>query len=362
MIYDYNKLKKSVSIDTLKKRPFNQLRYLEFYPVRNLFSLGEGGTPLIRSKNIEKELGFNFELYFKNEAVNPTGSFKDRGSTVEISRAYDLNKKIVCTSSGNMGSSLAAYSAVANINCTIFMPHDASKIKMNQILSYGADVYHSKGEYTDVAKQAEYAANKYDLFLAGDYFYRREGTKSLGFELAEQIESDYIFVPIGNGSLLSGTWKGLSEFKILGFSKKLPKIIGIQAKGSSSIKKSISSDLVQVNYSIKKLIHPHTIAVPIEVGFPLDGYKALESVRESKGYMDTVTDKEILKAKNMLAEREGLFAEPAGAASLASILRNKNKIEKGSIVVCLVTGHGLKTSNIVSKHVKPLGKNMDKIF
>ncbi len=366
IIFDYEKLKKSIDKETIKSRPFKQLRYKEFYPVQSPVSLQEGGTPLLRSKNIERELGLKFELYFKNETINPTGSFKDRGSSVEVAKAKEFGfEKALCATTGNMGASVSAYSAIANLQCNIFMPKDAKKAKIEQILSYGAKVYHFKKEYTEVAEAAEYVAKNFGVFLLGDYLYRREGTKSIGFELAEQIQADYVFVPIGNGVLLSGTWKGLKEFRQLGFAKSLPKMAGVQAHGSSTITYDIFKRK-PIKNSIKGIKHPHTLADAIEVGFPLDGERALEALIESKGFEEIVSDREILHAKELLAKREGLYAEPAGAAALAGLLKSKHRIEKGSKVVCLVTGHGLKAPLIGNKR-KPIEaklgeKLLNKIF
>ena len=362
MVLDYKKLQKSLDIEKIKSRPFNHMRYREFYPVQKPVSLGEGGTPLLRSRNIEKEQGLKFELYFKNEAANPTGSFKDRGSSIEVAKALESGyKKAVCATTGNMGASVSAYCATASLDCSVLMPKDAMRIKMAQTLSYGSRVCHLNAEYTDVAEAAEKVAKKQGVFLLGDYPYRREGTKSIGLELAEQVNADYVFVPIGNGVLLSGTWKGLRESKLFGLSKNLPKVCGVQAHGSSTI----AHDLFKTS-PIKPLKHPHTLADAIEVGFPLDGERALLALRESKGFEEVVSDSEILHAKGLLARREGLYAEPAGTASLAGLLKSRDRIERGSRVVCLVTGHGLKTpfinGKVMPKKVKLDKKHLNNVF
>ncbi|MBU0530595.1 MAG: threonine synthase [Candidatus Aenigmatarchaeota archaeon] len=361
VIFDYSKLKKAVKLEKLQKRPFNHARYLEFFPVKNLVSLQEGGTPLIRSKNLEREFGLKFDLYFKYEAVNPTGSFKDRGSSVEIARAIEQKKKnVICASTGNMGASLAAYSSRANLNCNVIVPEDAVHVKTEQILAYGAGVYQIKGSYSDAAELVDYAFRSHDAYLTGDYLHRREGTKSIGFELAEQTKSDYVFCPVGNGTLISAVWKGFAEFKELGFIKKLPRMVAIQAEKCNPLTKA---------YRTGKEIKPmegHTMAVAMECGDPLDGEKALKSVKDSRGYADHVSDNDIIRARELLARREGLFAEPAGAASLAGILKGKEKIARGSVVVCLVTGHGLKTPRTSTYgSMKQLGKThkaVDSLF
>jgi len=353
VVFDYKKLKKTVKWKKLQERKFNHARYKEFYPVKNLISLNEGGTPLIRSKNIEKEFGLKFQLYFKYEAVNPTGSFKDRGSSVELAKAVEFGKKsVVCASTGNMGASVAAYSGIANRKCNVIVPKNAAHIKIGQILAHGAEVHQINGNYNEAAELVEYAFRMYGAYLLGDYLYRREGTKSVGFEIAEQIKSDYVFCPVGNGTLISATWKGFKEFKELGFIKSTPRIVAIQAENCNPVTKAFRSG------EPIRPVYGQTLAVAMECGDPLDGDRALKAIHESNGYADHVSDKEILRARKLLARREGLFAEPAGAAALAGILKGKNKIKQGSKVVCLVTGHGLKTSRTdIRETLKPLGKN-----
>lgn len=332
---------KKVNRGTLHGREFNHARYMEFYPVRSLVSMQEGGTPLLRSRNIEKELKLGFELYFKCESRNPTGSFKDRGSSVEVAKALEFGfGKTVCASTGNMGASVAAYSGIAGLKCFIFVPRDAPQVKVEQILAHGARVYQVRGDYTAAAALAE-EASKRGTCLLGDYLYRREGTKSLGFELAEQLGMDgytYVFSPVGNGTLLSSTWKAFKEFKTAGLIKELPKMAGIQAKGCAPVVKAFES-----RGAIEPLKDAKTIATAIECGSPMDGERALSAARVSGGFAGAVTDSEILKAREILARREGIFAEPAGAVSLAGLLRFRERVERGGRAICLITGHGLKS-------------------
>lgn len=338
-VFDYNKIKKGFR-EKISKRNFNHSRYIELYPVRKLVSIQEGGTPLVRSKNIEKEFRLGFQLYFKYEAQNPTGSFKDRGSSVEVAKAVEHKaRKAICASTGNMGASLSAYTAMANMDLSVLTPSDAKAVKLEQMLAYGASVYKINGDYTKAAGFAEEVNKKIGTYLLGDYLHRREGTKSIGFEICEQLKGvDYIIAPIGNGTLMSATWKSMNEFKTLGIIKNKPIMVGVQASACSTVAKAYKNGL-----HIMPVRNPHTIAVAIECGDPIDGKNALEAIRNSRGFADSVSDKEILKAREVLARREGLFAEPAGAVSLAGILKAKSRIKKGSKVVCIVTGHGLKT-------------------
>lgn len=342
VIFDYAKMKRKISIKKLRSRKFCHMRYAEFYPVKKPVSIQEGGTPLIRSSNLEKMFGLDFQLWFKNECSNPSGSFKDRGSSVEIAKAKEFGKKrVVCATTGNMGASVSAYSGIANLECYIFTPEDATPIKLKQILGYGAKLYMVIGSYTRAEKLAEAASRKYGVFLLGDYLYRREGTKSVGFEILDQLDfrakDVYIISPVGNGTLISSVWKAAKEFGTLGFIKGRPKMVGIQAEGCSPIAKAFRK-----GGSIVPAEKAKTVALAIECGEPLDGERVLESVRESGGFMESVSDGEILHARELLAKHEGLFVEPGGAASLAGLLKARDRIKRGSRVVCLVTGHGLK--------------------
>lgn len=366
VVFDYLRLKRTLSRRKLLARPLNHARYRELYPVRSLVSIQEGGTPLVRSRNLESEFKLPFELWFKYEAQNPTGSFKDRGSSVEIARALDLGaQRAICASTGNMGASVAAYSALAGLECSIFTPRDAAPVKMEQILAYGARVYHIRGDYTRAARMVERANDEFGIYMLGDYLWRREGTKSVGFEIADQMllsrgEPDYVVCPVGNGTLLSATWKAFKEFKTLGWVKKKPRMMGVQASTCSP---------VYTAFRRRRKITPkcgRTVAVAIECGNPLDGTRALQAMRESRGACETVTDKQILKVRELLAAREGLFAEPAGAVALAGLLKAKNRIKRHSRVVCLVTGHGLKTPRtaIPGRPIEVPGRLdiVDKIF
>ncbi len=335
VVFDYARLKRIRN--RFASRPFNHARWRELYPVRSLVSVQEGGTPLVRSRNLEKELSLGFELWFKLESQNPTGSFKDRGSSVEVAKALEAGaKKVVCASTGNMGASVAAYSAMSGLNCSVITPKGTVSVKMEQILSYGARLCQVPGDYTLAARLAEEAFRKYGVYLLGDYLYRREGTKSAGYEILDSLSPDWIFSPVGNGTLLSAVWKSVLEFRKLGLSKAKPKLAGIQASGCSPVANAFKTR------SRIKPVSGKTIAKAIECGSPLDGERALNAVRDSNGFAGSVADREILRARQLLSRKEGIFAEPAGAVSLAGLIRARDKIPRGDRVVCLVTGHGLK--------------------
>jgi len=333
IVYSYSKLKKMMSWKKLLDRPFNHWRYKELYPfVKNRVSLGEGGTPLVQSRLHKK-------LYFKLESQNPTGSFKDRGSTIEISHAKDFRAKhIVCASTGNMGASVAAYSARAGIQCEIILPKSATGEKIQQIKNYNAKASRVTGDYAVAAEKAYDKFRKLGRFLVGDYSFRGEGEKSVGYEIIDQMRNEvknlpeYLFVPIGNGTLISGIWKGIKEMKLAGLITKLPKLVGCQVKGCNPVVKSFNSGKL-----IQKQI-PKTIAGAVACGSPLDGKKAVAALRESKGVGVEVSDADLLKARRELGKEEGIDGEPSGVLAYAAW--KKVKVRGDCVIV--ISGHGLK--------------------
>lgn len=341
MQYDYGKIRKALKrqkAEFRNQKP-SHWKYKLFYPIsRLLVSMGEGGTPLLPSLKIGKQINCN--LFFKMESANPTGSFKDRGSAVEISRAIEMKaEKVVCATTGNMGASVAAYCARAGIHAKIFVPDNTPKQKLSQIKAYGAETIHVRGTYEDAASKAEREAEKH-YFLAGDYPYRGEGEKSVGFEIIEQLpQADYIVCPIGNGTLIYAVWKALKEMKICGIAKKLPRLIGVQAEGCNPVARAFEEENDFIN-PVKK---PKTFADAIACGNPIDGLEALSALRESKGAAVSVSDKEIFAAIKILGT-EGIYAEPGGAAATAGLLKitkRDNPLE-GKNVVSIISGHGLK--------------------
>lgn len=351
-VYDYDEIKGKVTWDALRSLPFDHWRYRDFYPPiksGSIVSMGEGGTPLIRSRNIEKALFPEREIFFKIEGTNPTGSFKDRGSTVEISEAYDYlcdhgeecRNELVCASTGNMGASVAAYCARAGIVCTIYVPHDTARIKLLQMMAHGAKIVRVNGDYTMamLAAKKEYEEN--GRYLAGDYPYRGEGEKSVGLEIIDVLgrAPDYLAVPVGNGTLLHGIWKGLKELKEVGLLAKLPKIIGAQAEGCNTVVRAFEKGTDEIVPVV-----PHTLMDAVACGDPLDGSWALRALRESSGIGVAVSDAEAARARDMLAKNEGIFAELSGALSFAGLQKayTLGAIEQGARIAVVVTGHGLK--------------------
>lgn len=296
-------------------------------------TLGEGNTPLLELKTLSRELGFR--LWAKCEFFNPTGSFKDRGSVVEISKAIELGKKgVVCASTGNMAASLSAYAAKTELGCIVVVPTKTPESKLQQALACGADLKKVDGTYDQCVIVAEEIAKTNDYFLCGDYVVRREGQKSIGWELAqENITFDAVVVPVGNGTVGVAVMKGFDEKKGL---KKMPRFIGIQAETVNPI---------EIAWKQKQKIQPQkdtkTIASAFNVGNPLDGYLVLEWLKKTKGSMFTISDTEIEQAHEFLATKEGLFVETTAATTLAGVIKNRQQFQD-QLVVLVLTGSGLK--------------------
>ncbi len=306
----------------LHSKDFNVWRYESFLPhVQHCISLDEGHTPLVRQG----------ELFFKLEGCNPTGSFKDRGSTIELSLA---DKPVVCASTGNMGASVAAYCAKAGLDCTIVLPKGTPEQKVRQIKIFGAKVEKVSGHYTHAVEHATKSAHHTNSRLAGDYALRREGEKTVVFEIIDQLEGapDRIICPMGNGTLISAVWQGIIDFKNAGLIRKIPQLIGVQAAGCSPIADAFASQ------TPIKPVTPRTIASAVACGNPLDGLLALRALAQSGGAALKVTDKELISARKKLARGYGIDGEPSAILPFAAYQRMKSK----GRTVLVVTGNGLK--------------------
>ncbi len=343
VIYNYDDLKKKLNMYLLRNASPKVMKYLDFYPLstrQELYTLDEGGTSLLRAKNLEKKIGIA-KLLIKNEGLNPTGAFKDRGSFVEINKAKELGFKSTCVaSSGNMAASVSAYSAQAELDCYVFVPENTPRGKLAQSLSYGAKVIQVRGTYDVAAKLAEQTAQKYGFYLAGDYVFRTEGQKSCGFELAEQTwfdDIDWVIVPMGVGTNFSAIWKGFWEYYELGLINKLPRMVAVQAAGCQSLKEKNGK------FQLKP-VTPQTICSAIAVGNPLDAPKVIRAIKESKGALESAPDDATLAAQQLLAHYEALYIEPSAATTLVALqnLLKKGVINPKETVVCIATGAGLK--------------------
>lgn len=292
-------------------------------------SMGEGHTPLIQNKN----LGEN--LFIKCEFINPSGSFKDRGSVFEISQALLLGKnEVVVASTGNMAASIAAYSAFVGLRCVVFIPNTIHNNKLKQIIAYGATIISVDGDYTIAMRLAEdYAIKHKNAFLAGDYVYRFEGTKEIGREILMEIGvPENIIVPVGNGTVFCAIYKSFKELKEMGEISKLPRMIGVQAKGCSPIYNAWKNQS-----SISPIKDPKTIATALICGDPIYGNLVLEIVKESGGEIVSVDDKEIKSAQELLG-KNGIYVEVSGAVFYAEYLKGFYREN----TVGIATGSGLK--------------------
>ncbi len=334
--YDYKSIQKIILRDEFMRTPPTHWKYWAFMPVKDLskkIAMGEGGTPLLENKRLGKG-----RLLIKYEAANPTGSFKDRGSSLEITKALEFRKrKVALASTGNMGASVAAYAAFAGLECTVFIPDIVGREKITQIKAYGAETVTVEGDYSSAMRQAEeYVLSHGDSFLTGDYPWRSEGTKTVGFEIADQLYwhvPDYVVVPIGNGTLIWSIYEAFRELALVGITDIIPKMIGVQVENCAPVVYALENNLNEIT----PIQDPNTIATAIACGDPIDGLAALKAIRDSGGFALRVSDGEALSARNMLA-KNGIFVEPSGAVAYAGFMKE----ELAGTVVCIATGHGLK--------------------
>jgi len=338
-----------ISKDIFDCRKDTLWKYKELMPVdeTKMVSLDEGGTPFCKCDNIGSELGI--DLYVKVEGSNPTGSFKDRGMSVGMTKAVELGVDTVgCASTGNTSASLAAYAARAGLKCVVLLPSGKVALgKLAQAMFHGAEVLSVNGNFDEALETVTALALEKHLYLLNSINpYRLEGQKSIGFEIAHELgwkSPDRIVLPVGNAGNISAIWKGVSEFYKAGFIDNLPMMTAIQAKGACPIVNAFrknTMDLVPTE-------NPETIATAIRIGAPVSSIKALRAIYDSNGFAETVTDDEILEAQKELARKEGIGVEPASAASIAGLkkLVTDGVIDKGEQVVCIVTGHLLKDPN-----------------
>jgi threonine synthase len=341
-----------------KNRPLSVWKYRELLPIdsdRFITTLGEGGTGLHYCQRLGKELGLK-HLYVKNEGENPTGSFKDRGMTVALSKARELSKrKVVCASTGNTAASLAAYSARAGLGCVVLVPKGkVAAGKMLQVMIHGARIFQVDGDFDEamelVVKLTEERKSFYLMNSLNPF--RLEGQKTLAFEVCDQLDGsapDTLVLPVGNGGNISAIWKGFNELEQMGLTKTRPRMIGVQAEKAAPIAMAIR----RRQNIVRSFPNPQTLATAIRIGFPVNWTKVLPAIKESSGTAETVSDREILEAQKDLAAKEGIFVEPASAASIAGLKkqRESGKVDRSDLIVCVTTGHGLKDPSVAG-HIK----------
>lgn len=358
VVMDLDAVRSRINVDYFRASPPYVSKYLPFLPIKDFgafVSLKEGATPLMQSKSLSKQ--FNVDLYFKLEAKNPTGSFKDRGSAVDLTIAKELGAKgITVASTGNMAASCSCYAAAAKIPCFVFVPEDTPPSKLAQVIAYGGHIVQVKGSYNDAASLAQEVAEHLGFFLAGDYAFRVEGQKTAAFELVDQFlyhVPSAVIMPIGCGTNIAAYAKGFFEYQQLGFIEAVPQLIGAQAEGASSVVQSFQKGLK----TITKLESVNTIATAIAIANPIDGLKALSALHQTGGQAVMVSDEEALQAQYLLAKEEGLFVECSSATSLAvlqKLLKTQAQSLAGKKIICILTGDGLKDPNPLLKvAIKP---------
>jgi threonine synthase len=330
-------------------------KYRELLPIekeKSIVSLAEGGTGLHHCKRLGRKLGLK-NLFVKNEGENPTGSFKDRGMTVAISKAKELGKKkVLCASTGNTAASLAAYSARAGMECIVLVPKGKVAVgKMLQVIMHGARLIQIKGDFDQALEIAmKLSERRKEFYLMNSINpFRLEGQKTLAFEILDQLgrAPEVVMLPVGNGGNISAAWKGFSEFQQLKIVKNRPRMIGIQAEKAAPIARAVKSG----QNEIRPIHNPQTIATAIRIGSPVNWPKVLRAIRDSRGTAETVTDHQILEAQKELATLEGIFVEPASAASIAGVkkLSEEGRVDRSETVVCVTTGHGLKDPSVLER-------------
>jgi len=373
---DVEDLKSKLEKTDWKRRRISVWKYKEFLPLHEeskIVTLQEGGTPLYKCERLAERLGAkNLNLYVKNEGANPTGSFKDRGMTVGVSKALELNvKTVICASTGNTSASLAAYAAKAGLNCAVLVPRGKIALgKLSQAIMYGAKVVAVKGNFDAALKTVIDATNTLGLYLLNSINpFRIEGQKTAAFEICEQLgwkAPDRIVIPVGNAGNITAYWKGFKELEALEIIERLPKMTGVQASGASPIVKAFTNG----SEILQPINNPETMATAIRIGNPFNWKRALKAIRESTGLALSVTDEEITYAQKLLARTEGIFVEPASAASIAGLkkLIESAEIASEETVVCIATGNGLKDPEAAIKacekivEIKPSLKKLEEVL
>lgn len=328
--------------------------YRDFLPVTEktpVITLNEGNTPLIKASRLRDVVDKGIELYLKYEGVNPTGSFKDRGMTLAISKAAEEGTvAVICASTGNTAASAAAYAARAGMKAWVLIPEGKVALgKLSQALIHGARVLGIEGNFDEALAIVKEVSRLYPVSVVNSLNpYRIEGQKSGAFEICDQLGKrapEYHFIPVGNAGNIKAYWKGYREYNEAGYINSLPRMMGWQAEGAAPIVRG---------HVIEK---PETIASAIRIGNPASWDAALTAVRESRGEVDMVSDEQILEAYRYMAQLEGIFCEPASAAAVAGLIKYSRRkgFKKGDTVVCVLTGHGLKDpDSVLQVSARPL--------
>src|SRR5574344_416539 len=323
-------------------------KYKEFLPVSDktpIVTINEGNTPLIKIDNLAKKIGFIGNLYVKYEGLNPTGSFKDRGMKMSISKAKEQGAKaVICASTGNTSASAAAYAAKAGMKCFVIIPDGYVALgKLSQAMMYGAEVIAIKGNFDQALESVINISENYPVTLVNSINpFRIEGQKTAAFEIIEQLGDapDYHFIPVGNAGNITAYFQGFEEFFKSTKSTKIPRMMGFEAEGSAAIVKG------------ERILKPETLATAIRIGNPASWKKAENARDKSNGIINFVSDEQIVEAYAILAKTEGVFCEPASAASVAGLIKalKLNLVEQNTTITCTLTGNGLKDPDNAIKY------------
>ena len=358
VVYDYEAMREAVSRERIEAGPRSMWRYADLLPcdADAAIDIGAGYTPLVKADRLGKELGLR-HLYLKNDCANPTWSFKDRVVTVAATKAREFGfKTLACASTGNLANSVAAHAARAGLDANVFIPSDLEQGKIVGSAIYGATLFAIDGSYDDVNRLCSELTGKYPWAFVNVNVrpYYAEGSKTLGYEVAEQLgwrAPDHCVVPLASGSLYVKIWKGLQELaKLWLIDSVQTKMSGVQATGCSPIISAWDGGTLNV-----RPVRPSTIAKSLAIGNPADGYYALQVMAESGGAGVAVNDDEVVEGIKLLAETEGIFAETAGGVTILGLKRlvESGRVEKDEVVVAFITGAGLKTQEAITETLAP---------
>ncbi len=317
--------------------------YLPVTATTPVVTLHEGNTPLIPVPTIAAEIGRGVKVYIKYDGLNPTGSFKDRGMTMAITKAKEAGAKaVICASTGNTSAAAAAYAMRGGMRCYVLIPDGYVALgKLAQALLYGAEVLAIKGNFDDALAIVRQMAENYPITLVNSVNpYRLEGQKTAAFELVDALGDapDWLCIPVGNGGNITAYWMGFNQYYQDGKCQQLPQMMGFQAAGAAPL---VHGELVK---------NPETLATAIRIGNPANWEKAVAAKNQSHGEFNAVTDTEIIAAYRWLGSKEGIFCEPASAASVAGLLKVKDRVPNNATVVCVLTGNGLKDPDTAIKN------------
>ena len=358
VVYDYHAIARTMNRESIEAGPLTMWRYKALLPVDGrVVDLGTGFTPLLKAENLGRELGLD-NLYIKNDCGNPSHSFKDRVVGIASTKAKEFGfDTLACASTGNLAGSVAAHAAKAGLKAYVFIPADLEVGKVVSAAIYGPTLVAVRGSYDEVNRLCSELADKYNWAFANINMrpYYSEGSKTLGYEVAEQLgwrSPDWAIVPAASGSLFTKIWKGFKELAQVGImDPPRTRMAVAQARGCSPIITAFENNRMDI-----KPVKPNTLAKSLAIGNPADGFYALKTIKETKGHGVAATDPEVVEGMSLLGRTEGIFAETAGGVTVAGLkkLAAQGIIKRDDLTVAYITGSGLKTQEPVQELVNPL--------